>query len=247
MNRHQFLRALHKITKPRSYLEVGVQKGQSLTLSRVPSVGIDPEFALVSEIVTDVHVARTTSDEFFARKHPLAHLATPVIDLAFVDGMHLAEYALRDYMAVERFTTPASVIVFDDVLPRNVDEAARYRHTGSWTGDVYKALTALQELRPDLIAFSVATSVTGVAVVLLPDASRDGVLDGYDDWLDTAVSPDPQLVPEEVLSRSQAIDPDKLLASRGWAELVRQRRRKDVDKDAIRGAFADVLSVGASR
>ena len=72
------------------------------------------------------------------------------MDLAFIDGMHLAEYALRDYLAVERFTHPASVVVFDDMLPRTVAEAARHRHTAAWTGDVYKAVQALRDHRPDL-------------------------------------------------------------------------------------------------
>jgi hypothetical protein len=195
-----------------------------------------------------VHLARTTSDEFFARKNPLAHLPLKVIDLAFIDGMHLAEYALRDYLAVERFTTPASVIVFDDMLPRSVDEAARYRHTNAWTGDVYKAAEALREMRPDLIVLEVDTQPTGVVVVLTPDASRNGILPGYDDWLEIALAPDPQEVPDAVLTRTRAHDPQRLLASPGWATLPRLRRsRKPVDPAQVRAAFADVLSTAGAR
>ena len=51
------------------------------------------------------------------------------LDLVFVDGMHLFEFALRDFMNVERHADWWSVIVFDDILPRDVDEAARERHT----------------------------------------------------------------------------------------------------------------------
>lgn len=246
MNRHEFLKALHGLVKPRTYLETGIQLGQSLTLSRVPSIGIDPEFSIKSELFTDVHLARTTSDEFFARKNPLAHLPKKVVDLAFIDGMHLAEYALRDYLAVERFTTPASVIVFDDMLPRSVDEAARHRHTTAWTGDVYKAGLALRELRPDLVVLEVDTEPTGVVVVLAPDASRDGVLPGYDEWLDTALAPDPQDVPNEILTRSRAYDPERLLASEGWRQLPRLRRRKNLDGASIRAAFADVVGARAA-
>jgi predicted O-methyltransferase YrrM len=241
VNRHEFLKALHRLVRPRTYLETGIQLGQSLTLSRVPSIGIDPAFSITSEITADVHLARTTSDEFFARRDPLAHLPTKVVDLAFIDGMHLAEYALRDYLAVERFTTPASVIVFDDMLPRTVDEAARHRHTRAWTGDVYKAALALRDLRPDLIVLEVDTTPTGVVVVLLPDASRDGVLPGYDDWLDVAMAPDPQDVPVEILTRSRARDPEELLASDGWRALPKLRRGRRVDPDAVRAAFADVV------
>jgi predicted O-methyltransferase YrrM len=243
LKRHEFLKTLHSLLKPRTYVETGVQLGQSLTLSRVPSIGIDPAFSIVKELLADVHLARTTSDEFFARKAPIAHLRKPVVDLAFIDGMHLAEYALRDYLAVERFTTPASVIVFDDMLPRSIDEAARYRHTTAWTGDVYKAAQALRDLRPDVIVLDVDTQPTGVVVVLAPDSSRDGVLPAYDDWLDVAIAPDPQDVPVQVLQRTQAIDPRRLLASAGWSELVRlrRRRRRAIDPGVVRAAFADVL------
>jgi hypothetical protein len=242
LNRHEFLQALHQVVRPRTYLETGINLGQSLTLSRVPSIGIDPEFSIKAELFADVHLARTSSDEFFARKNPLAYLPQRAVDLAFIDGMHLAEYALRDYLAVERFTTPASVIVFDDMLPRSVDEAARHRHTRAWTGDVYKAAQALRDLRPDLVVLEVDTTPTGLAIVLAPDASRDGVLPGYDDWLDVALAPDPQDVPEVVLTRSRALDPGRLLASAGWRQLSKLRRgRQPADQATVRAAFADVL------
>jgi predicted O-methyltransferase YrrM len=243
VNRHEFLASLHRQVRPRTYLETGVNLGQSLTLTRVPSIGIDPEFSVVRELQANIHLARTTSDEFFARTDPIAHLPIPVVDFAFIDGMHLSEYALRDYLAVERFTRPTSVVVFDDMLPRSVDEAARRRHTTAWTGDVYKAAQALRDLCPDVVVIEVDTTPTGVVVVLVPDAGRDGVLDGYDDWLDVAMAPDPQLVPTEVLSRSRALKPERLLASHGWSRLAALRgRNNDHIADEVRSAFADVIA-----
>ena len=50
------------------------------------------------------------------------------MDLAFVDGMHLAEYALRDVLAVERFTLPTSVIVLDDMLPAHGRDGGPQTH-----------------------------------------------------------------------------------------------------------------------
>lgn len=248
MQRHEFLKAIHRITRPRTYLETGVQIGQSLTLSRAPSIGIDPEFSVTHELIADIHLARTSSDEFFARKNPLAHLPIPVIDLAFIDGMHLSEYALRDYLGAERFTTPASVIIFDDMLPRSIEEAARHRHTRTWTGDVYKAAQALRDFCPELIVIDVDTAPTGVVVVLAPDASRAGVLPQYDGWLDVASAPDPQDVPVEILSRSRAMNPEKLLSSAGWGQLPHLRkRRKPVDAATVRAAFADVLGSASDR
>lgn len=249
MNRHEFLQRLHTCIRPRTYLETGVQLGQSMTLSRVPSIGIDPAFSITEELRADVFLARTTTDEFFAQAAPLAHLPIPILDFAFIDGMHLSEYALRDYLAIERFTLPTSVVVFDDMLPRSVQEAARHRVSAKWTGDVYKAAMALRRLAPELIVLDVDTKPTGTVLVLLPDAARGGVLTGYDDWLDEAISPDPQPVPGSVLERSEAVDPAELVASKGWRQLRDLRRlggRPEVQRELLREAFGD-LAVGQRR
>jgi hypothetical protein len=249
VNRRQLLRALHDLVAPRTYLETGVNRGASLTLSRVPSIGIDPEFNVVAELQADIHLARTTSDEFFARRRPLAHLPIPIVDLAFVDGMHLAEYALRDVLAIERFTLPTSVVVIDDMLPRTVEMANRKRTTLAWTGDVYKVAEALRRLRPDLLVLEVDTSPTGTCVVLFPDARRGGMLQEYDEWVaNEAVRPDPQSVPEAVLGRTRALDPQVLLASPGWRRLAGLRRSARPGHDAeVREAFVDLVSVNRAR
>lgn len=246
MKRHDLLAALHRTLRPRTYLETGVNTGVSLGLSSVPSIGIDPAFEVTSELQGDIHLARTTSDEFFARRRPLAHLPVGVVDLAFVDGLHLAEYALRDFVAVERFTLPTTVVVFDDMLPRTVEEADRTRKQASWTGDVYKVTDALRRLRPDLLVIEVDTAPTGTVVVLFPDATRDGVLPGYDEWVEAAVVPDPQDVPKEILTRSRAIDPVRLLASPGWERLPALRATaRPGSSDPVREAFADLVELNA--
>ncbi|MGZ8742017.1 MAG: class I SAM-dependent methyltransferase, partial [Nocardioides sp.] len=89
MLRHELLKNLHELLKPRTYFEIGVNYGSSLTLSRTRTVAVDPFYKVTREVQCDVHLVRATSDEFFARKHPLAHFDEPVIDLAFIDGMHL--------------------------------------------------------------------------------------------------------------------------------------------------------------
>ena len=60
MERHEFLAALHAGLRPRNYLEIGVDTGLSLELSRVPSIGIDPKFQVRTEIRTDVALVRAT-------------------------------------------------------------------------------------------------------------------------------------------------------------------------------------------
>ena len=238
-SRLDFLTDLHRVLKPRTYLEVGTRDGASLTFSRVPSVAIDPGFKIDKEIHTDVQLVRATSDEFFGRKDPLALWPVPTIDLAFVDGMHLSDYALRDFMNIERHCGPGSVVVFDDMLSRNVDEAARDRFTGPWTGDVYKVLDTLRTLRPDLITLEVNTDTTGVGVVMLPDPTSDVLIDNYDRLVAEMVTPDPQDVPAAVLNRTYAVEPEKIIDSDIWPQLIYLRdRRWPAPADKFREVYA---------
>jgi hypothetical protein len=218
---------LHEVLRPRTYFEIGVSKGHSLGLSRVPSVAVDPFFALTSEIHCDVHLVRASSDEFFAREHPFAHFDEPVIDLAFIDGMHLAEYALRDFINTEKFCHPGSVIVLDDMLPRSDVEAARERSLaagrGAWAGDVYKVIETLRRVRPDLVVLEMDTAPTGTLVVLLPDPDNRDLVDVYDQAVREYVVPDPQLVPDWSLNRTRAIRGEDLLRSPVWQTVRRTR------------------------
>jgi hypothetical protein len=243
VHRHDFLRRLHHVYRPRNYLEIGVNDGRSLTLSRVPSVAVDPAFKVVTEISCDVHLVRATSDDFFARKDPLLHLRTgrnlfralarkdalqlfggePKLELAFIDGMHIFEYALRDFMNVERHARWSSVIVLDDMLPRNIGEAARDRHTDAWTGDVYKVAQVLRSYRPDLLVVEVDTAPTGVVLVFGADPDSTVLKSKYDSILKEYVVPDPQPVPEEILVRKNAVAPGALLGAAFWPALARAR------------------------
>lgn len=227
MRRHDLLAELHRLLEPRSYLEIGVNVGSSLTLSRTRSIGIDPYYTVEREIRCDVHLVRTSSDEFFAREHPLAHFDEPLIDLAFIDGMHLAEYAFRDFVNVERFTHAASVIVIDDMLPRDVPEARRDRSVRSgrpaWAGDVYKILATIREHRPDLVCLEVDTAPTGVVVIVNPDPTNLALVDAADDIVESYVTPDPQDVPVEIMDRRRAHQPRALLDLPVWGEIAAAR------------------------
>ncbi len=243
MKRHDFLRELHALTKPGNYLEIGVNDGRSLALSRVPTIGVDPAFKITVPIRCDVQLVKATSDDFFAREDPIHHLrsgrnplrnmrrgrpllghwwGSTTLDLAFIDGLHVFEFALRDFMNVERFSRWSTVIVFDDMLPRNVDEAARDRHTGDWAGDVYKVIPVLRKYRPDLIVIPVDTTPTGVLVVLGADPTNTVLRERYDEIITTWATPDPQAVPTEILERHGAADPERLLAGDLWKTIARK-------------------------
>lgn len=251
MRRHQLLKTLHERLRPRTYFEIGVREGHSLSLSRVPSVGVDPFFKVSRELHCDVHLVRTTSDEFFARRHPFAHFEQPVVDLAFIDGMHLAEFALRDFINTERHCHPGSVIVVDDVLPRSVVEGGRGRvgtaDGGAWAGDVYKIVDALRALRPDLVVLELDTRPTGTLVVLLPDRTDTSLVSSYDALVPRLVVPDPQDVPAWALTRSRAIDPSVLLDAPVWGPLRAARERPSAEARAMLMATFERAGLAAAR
>ena len=246
MRRHEFLGHLHRLVRPRNYLEIGVANGASLRLSRVPSIAIDPGFQIGVPLQCDLQLARVTSDEFFSRPDPIRHLRSsrnPIrnirrgrplfdyylggtrLDLAFIDGMHQFDFVLRDFMNVERQSGWASVIAFDDMLPRDVDEAARDRHTEQWTGDVYKLMPVLAKHRPDLFAIPVDTEPTGILVVLGADHDSRVLAERYDEITREWAVPDPQQVPDWILERRTAVAPEALLGSPLWGDLVHARAR----------------------
>jgi hypothetical protein len=214
-----FLGVLHERLAPTTYLEVGIRNGNSLALSRCRTVGIDPAYQLTAELDGDVALFRTISDEYFSRPEPLAPFGGKPVDLAFIDGLHLFEFALRDFINVERHSTPSSVIIFDDVFPRSVDEAARQRHTKSWTGDVYKVLAVLHEYRPDLTCLRVGTQPTGLLVVMGLDPASTVLADAYDAIVADYVRPDPQEVPADILAPITALPPQRVLDAPLWPVL----------------------------
>ncbi len=165
-----YLARFHELLRPRVYLEIGVDVGRTLSLAKPPTrvLGVDPapkggtpERAFESP----TSLFPLESDVFFESGEAARALAGETVDLAFVDGLHLFEQALRDFLHIERHGGPESVILFHDCLPLTAATASRQRSTGFWTGDVWKIAPILGDLRPDLSMFLVPTYPTGLLVV----------------------------------------------------------------------------------
>ncbi len=156
------LAALHHLLGVERYVEIGTQAGASLAVARGAALCIDPAFSIQRTAFpgkTELHLFQTTSDAFFARRDPAVILGGPP-QLAFIDGMHHFDFALRDFIHCERAMGPEGVIVLHDCLPSSHalterltpgpdGELRRVGH-GAWAGDVWKLLPILAKLRPDL-------------------------------------------------------------------------------------------------
>lgn len=208
------LRSIHARRQPQVYLEIGVRHGFSLALSNAPTtLGIDPLPELRTQLAGNARVLAQTSDAFFA--NDAATLLTQPIDLAFIDGMHLFEFALRDFMNVERRASPRGVVVIDDVFPNHPLQAARERQSGVWTGDVWKILPCLRKYRPQLRLTLLDTNPTGLLVVSGLDPADTVLADRY-----TAIVPefasDAAMPGDDILARKEARDPQ----DGRWFELL---------------------------
>jgi hypothetical protein len=223
MDRHEFLSAVHEHYRPRSYLEIGVNDGLGLARSRTRTIGVDPDFCITVDLACDLKLVKATSDDFFARPDVVSWFREGVVDFAFIDGLHLFEYALRDFINTERLSTATSVVVFDDVLPRSVSEAARHQHTMMWAGDVYKVTAVLERYRRDLTTILLDTEPTGMLLVLGLDPTSGVLADHYVEIVGEYSTDDPQQVPDEILNRRRAADPQLVADSQVWGELAESR------------------------
>lgn len=143
----------------RTYLEIGVDEGQTFCAVRVPSkIGVDPvppHPAVAAEIQQPgARYFATTSDEFFARDAPSVLAAG--VDVVFVDGLHTYDQTFRDISHALPYLTPGGLILVHDCLPVSeaearpaptYDEARRLNGpgwNGLWTGDGWKAMVAVR-------------------------------------------------------------------------------------------------------
>jgi len=163
------LRRLHELVQPRTYLEIGVETGATLGFAHAAqqAIGIDPDSSkLRRELLPPrARVFHETSDAFFGRQSREDALGPHRLDLAFIDGMHLFEYALRDFMHVEAWSEPNGVVVLHDCVPISALSASRERRTNFWVGDTWKVVSILREYRPELRVKIVATAPSGLVIV----------------------------------------------------------------------------------
>jgi hypothetical protein len=144
------LKKVHEMLEPRHYFEIGVDDGGSISLARCPSVGVDPGCEITSALRYPTRIFRQESDTFFSRKELCKQIFSAEVDLAFIDGMHLAEFVLRDFINVEKWCARGCTVMLDDVYPEQLAMARRDRTFNAWCGDVYKIIPILLEYRPDL-------------------------------------------------------------------------------------------------
>lgn len=169
---YSLLNCAHKLRKPDVYIEIGVSNGKSLALARKKTIviGIDPMTAIPENLVfvspeNNPKLFKMTSDDFFANVNVNEAMEHPCFDMAFIDGLHIFEQVLRDFINLEKYAKPDSIIFVHDCLPVNSRVADRIRQAAFWIGDVWKIIPCLKELRPDLNIVTLPAQPSGLALI----------------------------------------------------------------------------------
>lgn len=191
----RFLKRLHIQRHFDWYMEVGCRTGRVFRGSRSKTIAVDPFFRVTENVIgvkPALHIFQQTSDDFFASRF-LENMGIR-LSFAFLDGMHLFEFLLRDIINTERNARPEGVIALHDCCPyredmttRDVDQAPQ----DAWTGDVWKLIPILKSYRPDLTVDVLDCEPTGLVLLSNLDPSSTVLADNYDrivaDWTDVTM------------------------------------------------------------
>lgn len=173
---HQFLRRLQNARSVRSYLEIGVNKGRSLRHIRCGAIGIDPKFIIDCDVRANkpfLHLLEMTSDEYFETVRT-DKIFPSGLNVAFLDGLHLFENLLNDFINVESFMAEDGIVLMHDCLPINAEMTERVRcpqerrdpvFKSHWTGDVWKLVPILKRFRADLTIHLLDCAPTGMVAI----------------------------------------------------------------------------------
>lgn len=165
----RFMAALHEACLFEWYLEVGCRTGRIFANARGKTIAVDPFFRAETNIIgvkPSLHILQQTSDEFFASG--LLSALKARLSFSFLDGMHLFEFLLRDFIGAEKASDPKGVIALHDCCPFSHEMTTRDLSNlpkQAWTGDVWKLIPILMEHRPDLTITALDAAPTGVVLV----------------------------------------------------------------------------------
>lgn len=227
----EFLDQLHQSMTFDWYLEVGCRQGRTFGPTKSNTIAVDPFFRAESNIINAkrrLFVFQETSDDFFATGFLKANKIQ--LGFAFLDGMHLFEFLLRDFMNTEANSSPDGVIAMHDCVPfkevmttRDLDNIPR----GPWSGDVWKLIPILQEYRPDLKITVLGARPTGLVLVSGLDPKNTVLKKNYDAILARYTNlAFADFGPAKFYDSYETVDPEAFAAA-GYPLFAKVRRSAD--------------------
>lgn len=216
LNYLRFLAELHQTYTFDWYMEVGCRNGNSFAAVRSKTIAVDPVFSIKKNVISikpALHLFQNTSDEFFNLK--FLERNEIKLSVSFLDGMHLFEFLLRDFIATERNSAKDGVILLHDCCPWTHTMTTRDLENipdGPWTGDVWKLIPILKKYRPDLKIDILDCKPTGLVAISNLDPGNLMLSNSYSN------------IKQEFLEVDlESYDPKKLYESFGYVSADAQR------------------------
>lgn len=193
-NRHEVINSLTNNTN--TYLEIGVETGytyKNVHFLNENKTGVDPD-----PKYNNSSIIKCLSDDFFETNNEDKRF-----DVIFIDGMHHAEYVLRDFSNSAKVLNENGSIFIDDIIPLNRNEQLKIpqrhyyendilKYREEWTGDVWKTIYYLLVHHQDNLTISYYYNINyrGIAhiklknrnIIILEDAL--GEINKYDYFAD---------------------------------------------------------------
>ncbi|MBG0792004.1 class I SAM-dependent methyltransferase [Methylocystis sp. H62] len=182
MKRADVIQELIGLIGAKSYLEIGVNRGETFHAVQCGrKVAVDPNFLFdvqqAEQRNKNAVYQQTTSDRFF-EKSPKGE----TFDVIFLDGLHTYDQTLRDLLNAVTKVNAEGIIIIDDVLPSSyaaslpdLTLAERVKAiTGekdmSWMGDVYRLVYFIESF---LQLYSYATVAENHGQLVMWRAGRN--------------------------------------------------------------------------
>lgn len=127
-NRIQFINHVIRTMDYKTYLEVGVYKGEVFNTIGIEKTGVD--------IDCDIEgVLKLDSDTFFEDN-------TNLYDIIFIDGDHNYEQVKKDVENALECLTPNGMVLMHDTCPTKSSHVGKKTHEGmEWCGQAHKVAT----------------------------------------------------------------------------------------------------------
>lgn len=156
MKRYDYINHRIKEGGYRSYLEIGVDRGNNFTqVVCEKKIGVDPSCSYP-------HALKMTSDKFFS-------LTNETFDIIFIDGLHTAEQVEKDIINSMARLNKNGVIILHDINPPTYESQQVPKVSTPWKGSVWRAMVGFIKKYPNVNAYTLANTDTGLGVIEYTD------------------------------------------------------------------------------
>lgn len=153
----KIIRTLIETLKPKTYLEVGCRKGETLRYI----LNASKKTKLYAIDINDVSKFIPSSVKFFCgNSHEVGKNWNIPLDMVFIDADHCAESVLKDFELYSKWVSPNGIILLHDTYPSSVEMTNK-----SENGDAYKVAWMIRMERNDAFEIVTIPVVNGLSII----------------------------------------------------------------------------------